>query len=488
MYYDYEDKRYHEGEPPEKNAFPQNDRPDTDPYGSYGRDWSVPAYRSADDQQTSYSPGYNNSGTGYNNRYQSRNWSEPAETKKKSHDGAKRFLRALCLVLVCALVSATVGYGVADYRMKSTPVKTTENRVVIGSSTASAGKTAEKNETKALTVTGDEMSGNDIYDLACSQVVGIQVAGTGSTVNIFGQRTMTPAVSGSGFVISSDGYIATNCHVIEYAVIYGEQYGYQVTVITEDGTSYPAEIVGYDKDNDIAVLKIEATGLNAVAFGSSDNVLVGDKVYTVGNPLGELEYTMTSGIVSALDREITTEESIAVNMFQIDAAVNSGNSGGPVYNAKGEVIGIVTAKSSATGVDGIGFAIPIDDAVKIFSDLIEHGYVLGKAYMGVTLDTLSGTYLRYYNLPEGAYVMTVAEGSAAERAGLKVGDIITGIDGKTITSRDAVKAALRDYSVGDSAVITVYRSGQYEDVTIVFDEQPHTDNTSAAPAVQAPGN
>ena len=488
MYYDYEDKRYHEGEPPEMNSALENEKANSDPYSMYGRDWSVPDYRSADEQQPTYSPGYNNSGTGYNSRYQSRSWSEQPETKKKSHEGGKRFLRALCLVLVCALVSATVGYGVADYRMKNTPVNTTENRVVIGSSTAATGKTAEKNETKTPAVTGSEMSGSEIYDLACSQVVGIQVAGTGSTVNIFGQRTTTPAVSGSGFVISADGYIATNCHVIEYAVLYGEQYGYQVTVIMEDGSSYPAEIVGYDKDNDIAVLKIEATGLNAVAFGSSENVLVGDRVYTVGNPLGELEYTMTSGIVSALDREITTEESIAVNMFQIDAAVNPGNSGGPVYNANGEVIGIVTAKSSETGVDGIGFAIPIDDAVKIFSDLIEHGYVLGKAYMGVTLETLSGTYIRYYNLPEGAYVMTVEEGSAAEAAGFKVGDIITGIDGETITSRDAVKAALRDYSVGDSAVITVYRSGQYEDLTITFQEQPHKDAAATVPTSPVPGN
>ena len=475
------------------DAAPLNDRSDTDPYSAYGRDWSEPVFRSADELQPTYSPGYNNSGTGYNSRYQSRNWNEPAETKKKSREGGKRFLRALCLVLVCALVSATVGYGVADYRMKNTPVNTTENRVVIGSNTAATGKTAEKSETRTVTVTGSEMSGSEIYDLACSQVVGIQVAGTGSTVNIFGQRTTTPAVSGSGFVISSDGYIATNCHVIEYAVLYGEQYGYQVTVIMEDGSSYPAEIVGYDKDNDIAVLKIEATGLNAVAFGSSENVLVGDKVFTVGNPLGELEYTMTSGIVSALDREITTEESIAVNMFQIDAAVNPGNSGGPVYNANGEVIGIVTAKANDTGVDGIGFAIPIDDAVKIFSDLIEHGYVLGKAYMGVTLETLSGTYIRYYNLPEGAYVMTVEEGSAAESAGFKVGDIITAIDGETVTSRDAVKAALRDYSVGDSAVITMYRSGQYEDLTITFQEQPHNDTSSTAPMVPSqtspvPGN
>ena len=474
MYYDYEDKRYHEGEPPEKNAFPQNDRPDTDPYGSYGRDWSVPAYRSADDQQTSYSPGYNNSGTGYNNRYQSRNWNEPAETKKKSRDGAKRFLRALCLVLVCALVSATVGYGVADYRMKSTPVKTTENRVVIGSSTASAGKTAEKNETKALTVTGDEMSGNEIYELARSQVVGIQVAGTGSTVNIFGQRTMTPAVSGSGFVISSDGYIATNCHVIEYAVIYGEQYGYQVTVITEDGTSYPAEIVGYDKDNDIAVLKIEATGLNAVAFGSSDNVLVGDKVYTVGNPLGELEYTMTSGIVSALDREITTEESIAVNMFQIDAAVNSGNSGGPVYNAAGQVIGVVTAKSAATGVEGLGFAVPANDAVNIANELMENGFVISRVQLGITTRTLSYSAARYYGQAVGVYVVAVNEGSCAEKAGLKPGDIIAGVAGKDTPTYEALKTVLRGYAPGDEVELTIYRNDSEHTLTVTLDAADET--------------
>ena len=320
MYYDYEEKRYHEGEPPTGDNQPENK-----PYEVSSPAWSEPAFRAADEQQPAYSPGYGSSANGYtayNNRYQSRNWNTPAEPKKKSGAG-KRLLRAICLILVCALISATVGYGVADYRIKNTPaVPATENKVVLGSSTAVTGTTTEKKDGQVLTTTGSVMSGGEIYSLACSQVVGIQVAGE-STVNIFGQATMTPAVSGSGFIISTDGYIATNYHVIEYAVLYGETYGYKATVIMEDGTSYDAEIVGYEKDNDIAVLKIEATGLSAVAFGSSDSMRVGDTVYAVGNPLGELEYTMTSGIISALDREITTEESVAVNMFQIDAAAPS---------------------------------------------------------------------------------------------------------------------------------------------------------------------
>ena len=276
------------------------------------------------------------------------------------------------------------------------------------------------------------------------------------------------AVSGTGFIISSDGYILTNYHVIELAA----QNGKDVDVILYDGTRYTASIVGYEKYNDVAVLKVDANGLKSVSFGDSDSISVGEVVYAVGNPLGELDFSMSTGYVSALDRAITSDESgVAINMFQIDAAVNSGNSGGPVYDAAGEVIGIVTAKYASTGVEGLGFAIPINDAVSIANDLITKGYVTGKAYMGVTIDQrYNSLYSQYYNMPLGAYVSSVESGSSAERAGVQAKDIITKLGDKDITGYTDLTSALHSFSAGETAEITVYRGGEDLTLTITFDE------------------
>ena len=260
--------------------------------------------------------------------------------------------------------------------------------------------------------------------------------------------------------------------MIEYA----DQGKLPVTVMTYDGTQYEATIVGTEQANDIAVLKIEASGLSPVTFGDSSQILVGDTVYAVGNPLGELEFSMSTGHVSALDRVISTEESEAINMFQIDAAVNHGNSGGPVYNSLGQVIGVVTAKYSDTDVEGLGFAIPINDAARIAEDLITKGYVTGKAYLGVSLnsdygvDRYSIAYAQYYNMPLGAYVESVMKGGAAEKAGLQKGDIITQLGDSEISSYTDLKNAIKHYSAGDSAALTFYRAGESQTVTVTFDE------------------
>ena len=264
----------------------------------------------------------------------------------------------------------------------------------------------------------------------------------------------------------------TNFHVIEKAV----QGNYDITVMMNDGTSYIASVVGYEKDNDIAVLKIDATGLNPVSFADSSALKVGSTVYAVGNPLGELDYTMTSGMVSALDREITTTDSSTgtsntINMFQIDAAVNSGNSGGPVYNAKGEVIGVVTAKYSDSGVEGLGFAIPANDAVYIANELITNGYVSGKAYFGITVITLSSSARQYWGIPDGAYIDAVDENSCAAVAGLQAGDTITQIDDTEIKSSADLVAAKKNYHAGDTATLTISRAGETLTVTITFDEE-----------------
>lgn len=379
---------------------------------------------------------------------------ETHEVKEKK-PANKLFWKVACLCLVCALLggigggaigAALSGRTAAAETVTQTPAPTSSG--VLTTQTTSSGA----------------MSASDIYAAACQQVVGITTELTYQ--NFFGQ-TSSQAVSGSGFIITADGYILTNYHVISYAV----QYDYDITVMTYDGTSYTAKIVGVDSANDIAVLKIDATGLTPVEFGDSDTMSVGDTVYAVGNPLGELQFSMTTGHISALDRTITTDESsVPINMFQIDAAVNSGNSGGPVYNDAGQVIGIVTAKYSDTGVEGLGFAIPVNDAVNIANELMENGVVTNKVHLGIAGQTIPVQVAQYYNMAEGVCVLTIEEGSCAEKAGLQINDIITSIGGKTIKTYDALRAALRSYAPGDTTDLTVYRAGQTITVTVTLDE------------------
>ena len=326
-----------------------------------------------------------------------------------------------------------------------------------------------------IVYSGEELTGPEIYALGCKQVVAIT---TEVTTSYWGFITSTP-VSGSGFIISENGYILTNHHVIADAV----EGGYDISVYMNDGSMYIAEIVGYEEDNDIAVLKIDAEDLEAVTVGDSDAMLVGETARVIGNPLGELQYSMTSGEVSALDREISTTDSYTgvvttINMFQIDAAVNGGNSGGPVYNSRGEVIGVVTAKYSDTGVEGLGFAIPINDAISIAEELITKGYVSGKAYMGISVQTVSASVAQYYNMAPGAYISAIERGCCAERAGLEVGDIIVQLDDVRITSSNDLISAKKAYRAGDTAILTIYRDGRYMEVSITFDEEIPTVETS----------
>ena len=331
----------------------------------------------------------------------------------------------------------------------------------------------------------EEKAAVEIYDIACQQVVGISTAVSYNTY--FGVRSGT--VTGTGFIVSADGYILTNYHVVEYAV----DGGYPVTVMLYNGDSYPAAVVGYEgEDSDIAVLKIDAEGLNAATLGDSSDIRVGETVFAVGNPLGELDYTMTRGMISAMDREIETGVADgAINMFQIDAAVNSGNSGGPVYDIEGKIIGVVTAKFSDTyeemGIEGLGFAIPINDAIAIANDLMQNGYVRGKAYMGVSTKSVSAAAAQYYNMVEGAYVYAVVGGSCAEKAGLQMGDIITHVDTHEIRSVSDLQAALKNYKAGQDAVITLFRNGETLTLTLTFDEkQPGNAEPPQQPQQQNP--
>ena len=388
------------------------------------------------------------------------------EAREKKSGRSHVFLKAACLALACALLGGLAGASLTANSLKGR-IDAMETRLS-QNETAVAAVSSVQNVVAASPVASAGESGSlsaaQVYELACRQVVGINTDVT--FTNYFGMKSSS-AVSGSGFIISADGYIVTNYHVIEYAV----QQKSPITVITYDGTKYTAAIVGTEQSNDIAVLKIDATGLTPAVFGSSESLHVGDTVYAVGNPLGELEFSMSTGHVSALDRVITTQENESINMFQIDAAVNPGNSGGPVYNSLGQVVGVVTAKYKDSGVEGLGFAIPANDVAGIATDLITKGYVTGKAYMGVWLDErYSAMYAQYYNMPLGAYVSNVSSGSCAEKAGIQKGDVITKLGDTEITSYTELKAAVKQYSAGDEAVIELYRAGESMTVTLTFDE------------------
>jgi serine protease Do len=394
--------------------------------------------------------------------------SRPARTREKRsvHLGT---VFAMCLI--CAILGGILGAGL-NYWMTETRFDAVER--------ALAQNTAE-NEANAQTIAAisqrqnspampvvsasGELAPAEIYQQACQQVVWITTKIT--TSSHFGS-VKEAKISGSGFILSEDGIILTNYHVVETADVAG----LPLTVILYDGTEYEAQILGKEEVNDLAVLKVEATGLKPVTMGDSDEIQVGDEIYVVGNPLGELEFSMCFGHVSALNRIITTDEAEDIPMFQLDAAVNRGNSGGPVYNARGEVIGVVTAKYRGDTVEGLGFAIPSNDALRIAQDLVANGYVTGKAYMGVWLDDgYNSIAAQYYGMPLGAYVQGVEAESAAARAGLRPGDIITAIGEDPVESPSDLGSILRQYSAGDSVKISVYRAGQNLTVTLVFDEK-----------------
>ena len=283
--------------------------------------------------------------------------------------------------------------------------------------------------------------------------------------------------SGSGFILSEDGYVITNYHVVEGAT--------DIEVIMHDGGEYAAELVGKDSSNDLAVLKIEAAGLPAAKLGSSKNLVIGDMVVAIGNPLGKLASTQTVGYVSGIDREVPTSGSITtISMIQTDAAINPGNSGGPLFNMYGEVIGITTAKYSGTtgsgaSIEGIGFAIPIDDVEPLIADLIDYGYVTG-AYMAVTVQDTDSNSADMFGLPTGAYIVSVEKDGAADRAGIQPKDIVIGIDSHAVSNVTELTRALRNYKAGDTATVTLIRSGKEMTLEIIFDERPQQTEEPAA--------
>ena len=308
-------------------------------------------------------------------------------------------------------------------------------------------------------------------------IVGIKIEYTVNTQSFFGRSSSSTATaSGSGIIISDDGYILTNNHVVSSSTSESNSY-YQITdagkvtvTLFGDETEYEAKIVGQDEQTDLAVIKIEKTGLTKAEFADSDSVKVGEFAMAVGNPVN-MNSTVTTGIVSAVNRKITDSDGKTYTCIQTDAAINSGNSGGALVNSEGKVIGINTLKLSGTGIEGIGFAIPINSTTDITSQLIQYSKVK-RPFIGISGIDLNAETAKTYNLVEGVYVKSVEDFSAAEKAGLKAGDVIIEVEGKSIKTMNELNEVKNSHKIGDELKLKINRDGTEKEITLTLGEQP----------------
>ena len=381
--------------------------------------------------------------------------------KRRKHSGGRIARSAAALVLAAAMgfaggfVGARVGN--AGNKVVIQQVERTDSSAASGTAVSSSGMTTSQ---------VSEMVSPSVVVITTEQVVYSQWSWYG--------QNQVESGAGSGVIISSDGYILTCAHVVSGAS--------QITVTIGD-TDYTATVVGEDDTSDVAVLKIDATGLTPATVGDSDSLSVGDSVLAVGNPLGELGGTVTSGIVSALNRSVTIQGTSSTNtmsLIQMDASVSPGNSGGGLFNMNGELIGLVNAKSSSSDAEGLGFAIPINDAIQVAQDLLENGYVSGRPYMGITYIAVTDaqTAAQLNVNAYGVYVVDVVQGGPADKAGLKAGDRIVSIDGTEIAQKDDLGTLMQQHTAGDTLSITVARDGQMQTVSLTLGEK-NASNTAA---------
>ena len=383
--------------------------------------------------------------------YQAQTSKQPEKPKKNRRNGK---IAAFCggLALFLALTFGA-GYLGGSLAYQNQPQESGTSSGAQSAGTIQTG-TNSATDTSGMTAT------QKVAALAADSVVEITTESV-TTGNFFQQQIVSGA--GSGVILSADGYIATNHHVVDGAS--------KLAVTLRDGTQYEAELVGSDEKTDLAVIKIEASGLQPAVFGSSADLQVGELAVAIGNPLGQLGGTVTDGIISALDREITIDGEI-MHLLQTSAAINAGNSGGGLFNASGELIGIVNAKSSGEGVEGLGFAIPSDMAKPVLEELMQKGYVSGRISLGMTLLDIDDvqTAMMYRVSSLGVYVLSVEDDSNAAKAGIESGDRIVSVNGTEISSTSDVTAILDQMSVGDQMEITIERSGRKGSATITLQE------------------
>ena len=388
--------------------------------------------------------------------------------KKKSHFGKTIVLPFVSGVVGCAVVIGTC-FGVPSIR---------EQIMGTGASSSSSSSSSSQSSGYVDQVALSNYSDTAVYaaNKILPSIVGIQIEyNVTSMFSMFGNsQTSTATATGSGIIISEDGYILTNNHVVSSSE--AESY-YQVSEATkitvtlfDDDTPYEATIVGTDEETDLAVIKIDKTGLTKAEFADSDSIKVGEFAMAVGSPLG-LQSSVTCGIVSAVNREVTDTDGKTYTLIQTDAAINAGNSGGALVNSEGKVIGVNTLKLTGTDVEGMGFAIPINSTTDISSQLIEYSKVR-RPYIGITGMDLDAQTAQANNLVEGIYVKDVETFSAGEKAGIKIGDVIIQADGKDIKTMDELNEIKNSHNIGDEMTVRVNRDGEERDLTITLGEQP----------------
>ncbi len=419
-------------------------------YGYYSNQGPTPNYYS-NNGSGNYNRNSSNGGYQWDfNRYEGAGNNGGNKNKKSAGKGFKVFLTLIAVVLGCcvlALASFGIYNIVADDENQSNGSSSTQSQISDSSETNQNNlqfSLEAKPETDETTVSVDgKLSATDIYRTVSPSIVGV--------VQYQYASSFEPSGSGSGIIISEDGYILTNAHVIKGASA--------VKVVLYNEEEYEATIVGSDEQTDIAVLKINAQNLTKATFGDSSQVEVGEKVYAIGNPGGlSLQSSFTDGIISGLDRLVTTtDSSYAMNVLQTNAAINPGNSGGALVNEYGQVIGITSSKLADVDYEGIGFAIPIHTAVPIIEELIDHGYVSGRAMLGITGMTVDSVTSRYYNVPMGVQIVSIDPEGSLAGTNAQVGDIIIGFDGEEVSSMDDLQSLLAESSPGDVVEVELYR-------------------------------
>ena len=393
---------------------------------------------------------------------------EPPKKKKHHVNGGKVARSAVALVL-----AAVMGFAGGYVGSQMNGSKVVIQQVAPSGSSSSSGSDSSITSASA---SGSSLTTEQVADLVSPSVVVITTEQVVYSQWSWYGQSQVESGAGSGVIISSDGYILTCDHVVSGAS--------NITVTIGD-KDYPATIIGEDSTSDIAVIKIEADGLTPAIVGDSDKLAVGDNVLAVGNPLGELGGTVTSGIVSALNRSVSIQSSSAVNtmsLIQMDASVSPGNSGGGLFNMNGELVGIVNAKSSSSDAEGLGFAIPINDAIKVAQDLLENGYVTGRPYMGITYLAVTDaqTAAQLGVNAYGIYVVDVVSGGPADQAGLKAGDRIISIDNTEVAQKTDLGTLMQEHSAGDTLSITIARDGQMQTVSLTLGEKNASNSGSAS--------
>ena len=390
---------------------------------------------------------------------------QPPKPKKKKKFNGGRVARSVVALVLAAAMGFAGGFVGAKYGGSGKVV--IQQAAPSAASDSSTGSSGADSTITAASSSGSSLTTEQVADMVSPSVVVITTEQVVYSQWSWYGQSQVESGAGSGVIISSDGYILTCAHVVD---------GASTITVTIDDKDYTATLVGEDTTSDVAVIKIDATGLTPATVGDSDSLKVGQSVMAVGNPLGELGGTVTGGMISALNRSVTIQGTSSTNtmsLIQMDASVSPGNSGGGLFNMSGELIGIVNAKSSSSDAEGLGFAIPINDAIKVAQQLLENGYVTGRPYLGITYlgvedaQTAAQLGVNAY----GVYVVEVVKGGPAERAGLQSGDRIVSIDGTEIASKDDLGTLMQKHAAGDTLNITIARNGQMQTVSVTLGEK-----------------